>query len=117
MALADPQSVTIGGTATSVARTGLTLDEGSFSDSTRQVNLSVRHSGGRRQRHTVKLQKSSIVSDPLVPSTNTPVSWSAHIVIDTPNQGVSAADALAIAKALVAWATDANLTKVIAGES
>lgn len=117
MALADPQSVTISGTATSVARTGLTLDEGTFGDSTGQVSLTVRHSRTRRVRHTVKLGKTAIVSDPLVPSQNTPVSYSAHIVIDTPSQGVTAAEALAIGKALVTWATDANLTKVIGGES
>lgn len=117
MALADPQSVTISGTATSLARTGLTLDQGTFGDATGQVTFSAMHSSSKRTRHTVKLQKSAIVADPLVPSVNQNVSYSAHLVIDMPKNGVSLADAVALANALVAWATAANLTKVAGGES
>lgn len=117
MALADPQSVTIGGTATPLPRTGLALEEGSFSDATRQVNLSVKHSTARRTRHTIKLQKSAIISDPLVPNVNQNVSYSAHIVLDLPKNGVAVADAVALGNALVAWCTSANLTKVAGGES
>lgn len=117
MALADPQSVTISGNATSLPRTGLALDEGEFTDSTGQVRLSVKHSTARRNRDIIKLQKSAIVSDPLVPSVNQNVSFSAHIVLDRPLNGVSIADAVALATALVAWATTANLTKVAGGES
>lgn len=117
MALADPQSVTINSGAVSLPRTGLTLVEGRFGDSSGQVNLTVRHDVARRARHTVKLQKSEIVSDPLVPSTNTNVSYSAHVVFDLPLNGVSAADAADLAEALVAWLTTSNIEKVIAGES
>lgn len=117
MALADPQSVTISGTATPLPRTGLSLDQGDFTSADGQVSLVVLHSSTKRTRHTVKLQKSSIVSDPLVPSQNQNVSFSAHIVIDMPKNGVSASDAVALANALVAWSTAANITKVVGGES
>lgn len=117
MALADPQSVTVSGTAVSLPRTGLSLDEGSFTDSTGQTRLVTSHMTNRRTRHMVKLSKSAIVADPLVPSVNQNVSYSAHIVVDMPKNGVSLADAQALASALVAWATAANLTKVIGGES
>lgn len=117
MALADPQSVTISGAATPLPRTGLALDQGSFADASGQVTLSVLHSSARRTRHTIKLQKSAIVADPLVPSTNQNVSYSAHIVLDMPKNGVSVADAVALGNALVAWCTNANLTKVAGGES
>jgi len=117
VALADPQSVTVSGTATSLPRTGLALNEGSFTDGSGQLSLTVLHGSSRRTRHTVKLQKSAIVADPLVPSTNQNVSYSAHIVVDMPKNGVSTADAIALANALVAWCTSANLTKVIGGES
>jgi hypothetical protein len=117
VALADPQSVTVSGTATSLPRTGLALKEGSFTDATGQVILSVQHDNGRRVRHVVKLKKSAIVSDPLVPAQNQNVSYSAHIVLDAPINGVTNADLLAIGKALVAWSSDANLTAVIAGQS
>lgn len=117
MALADPQSVTISGVATSLPRTGLALDSGQFSDVTGQVVLTTQHSSSKRTRHTVKLQKSLVVADPLVPSVNQNVSYSAHIVIDIPKNGIASADAVALANALVAWATSTNLTKVVGGES
>lgn len=117
MALADPQSVTINGVATSLPRAGLTLNEGKFIDSTGQVVFTAKHDSNRRVRHTVKLQKSAIVADPLVPSVNQNVSYSAHIVIDIPKNGVSNTEALYIANALVAWATSTNLGKVLGGES
>lgn len=117
MALADPQSVTISGAATSLPRTGLALQEGDFTDATGQVSLRVSHALGRRTRHTIKLQKSAIVSDPLVPAQNTNVSYSAHLVVDMPRNGVATADAVALSNALVAWLTSANITKVVGGES
>lgn len=117
MALADPQSVTINAVATPLPRSGLSLDEGKFLSANGEVTLTVMHSRKNRSRHTVKLQKSSIVADPLVPSTNVNVSYSAHIVIDMPNNGVSLTEAGYIANALVAWATPANVAKVLGGES
>ena len=117
MALSDPQSVTLSGTATSLPRTGLDLNQGSFSTADGQLGLTVLHGSSKRTSHTVKLQKSAIVPDPLFPSVNQNVSYSALSVIDMPKNGVSAADAVALANALVAWATSANLTKVVGGES
>lgn len=117
MALADPQSVTIGGVATTLPRTGLTLEEGQFQDATGQVRLTVTHGTTRRTRHTVKLAKSMIVADPLVPSVNQNVAYSAHLVIDMPRNGVTADQAKEIAAALTALCTATYLAKVIAGES
>lgn len=117
MAYADPQSVTIGGTATPVARTGMTLDAGTFTSADRATTLMVRHSTGKRTRHNIVLKSDKTVADPLIPSQNRPVSFQASLTVDIPTSGVSSADALAIAKALVAWATDANLTKLLGGES
>jgi hypothetical protein len=39
------------------------------------------------------------------------------MVIDMPRNGYSVADIAKIAAGVAAWATEANLTKVIAGES
>ncbi len=117
MALADPQSVTINAIATSLPRSGLSLAEGRFTDATGQVTLTVSHQSSKRKRHTVKLQKSAIVADPLVPSVNQNVSYSAHIVVDMPLNGVDAATVAYIANALVAWATPTNVGKLLGGES
>lgn len=117
MAFADPQSVTISGTPVSLPRTGLALDEGKFTDAAGQVSLTALHSSSRRTRHTIKLQKSIIVADPLVPAQNQNVSFSAHLVIDMPKNGVSVADAVALSDALIAWCTSPNITKLAGSES
>lgn len=117
MALADPQAVTISGVAKTLPRTGLALDQGTFSDAAGEVFFTVNHSSSRRTRHTAKLLKSIVVADPLVPSQNQNVSFSAHLTMDAPKNGVSVADVVALANALVLWATSANLTKVAGSES
>lgn len=117
MAFADPQSVSIDGTAVSLPRTGMALDAGAFSSTDRTVNLLVRHSAGRRARHNVVLKQDKVVADPLVPSQNRPVSYQASFTVDLPTSGVSAADIKALAVALATWATAANIEKLISGES
>jgi len=117
VALADPQTLTISGAAVSLPRTGLTLIEGGFRSGDQTVTLEVQHSKGKRNRHVVKATTSAIVADPLVPSINTPVSYSAHFVIDGPLQGVTALQLQKLTEALAGWATAANIAKVVAGES
>lgn len=117
MALADPQSVTISGTAVSLPRTGSALNEGSFMSSDGTVNFVIRHDSSRRTRHIVKLQKSLIVADPLFPAQNQNISYSAALTLDHPKNGVTMADVAALGKALVAWATDPNLAKVTGSEA
>lgn len=117
MAFTDPLSVTVGGTATPLARTGMTLDAGTFTSADRATTMIVRHSTGKRTRHNVVLRQDKTIADPLVPAQNRPVSFQASLTVDIPTSGVTSADALAIAKALVAWATDANVTKLLGGES
>lgn len=117
MALADPQSVTISAAAIPLPRTGLALDQGTFMDASGQIKLTIMHSSARRTRHTIKLTKSAIVSDPLVPSVNQNVSFSAHLVLDIPKNGVSVADAVALGAALVAYCATPTITKVAGGES
>lgn len=117
MAFADPQSVTIGGTAVPLARTGMTLDAGTFTSSTRDATMLVRHSTGKRTRHNVVLRQDKTVSDPLIPSQNRPVSFQVSLTADIPTSGVSSADAAELVKAIVAWATPANVTKLLGGES
>lgn len=117
MAFADPQSVTIDGTAVSLPRTGLSLTEGDFRSEDGNTTLTVAHTKGKRNRHLVKVQVSSIVADPLVPATMIPVSYSAHLVIDGPLQGVTNDQLQKLATGLSAWATVANLKKLVASES
>lgn len=117
MALADPQSVTYSGNAKSLARTGLALNEGNFQTADGEFTMTVKHDSRRRNRHNVKVQRTLIVADPLFPSQNTSVSYSAALTIDHPKNGVVATDVIALANALVAWATSSAITKVVGAES
>jgi hypothetical protein len=117
VAYADPQSLTISGTATSLPRTGLSLSEGTFRSGDQTVTLEIQHTNGKRNRHVVKVTTNTIVADPLVPSINKPVSYSAHMVIDGPLQGVTALQLQKLGEALAGWTTAANLAKLVASES
>lgn len=118
MAFADPQSVTIDGAAVSLPRTGFGTSSGKFTSADGADSLEIQHqTGGPRFRHLVRLSDTRIVSDPLVPDQNRAVSMSAHIVIDMPRNGYTAAEIADLAAALTGWATEANLLKVVSGES
>lgn len=117
MAFADPQSVTIATVGTSLPNAGRAMDASAYQSDDGEVRLTISQSSSRRSRTTAKLQKSEVVADPLVPSTNQNVSYSAHIVIDRPKNGVSLADVGAIADALVLWATPANIVKMLGGQT
>lgn len=116
MALTDPQSVTISTVAKSLPRIGMSLNESDYQSADGTVKMTIRHDSSRRNRHIVKLQKSLIVADPLFPSQNQTVSYSATLTIDTPKNGAVAADFAALADALVLWATPATTLKVAGGE-
>lgn len=117
MAFADPQSVTYNTVAKSMPRTGTSLSEGTFMDANREFSLVIRHSFGSRYRHLAQLKMDSIVSNPLVPDQNFAVSAHAHLVIDAPKNGLTATEVTDLAKAIVTWATPANIAKLVAGEN
>lgn len=117
MAFSDPQSVTVDGTAVSLARTGQSLSEGTFRSADGKFELSVKHSTNSRYRHLAQLKMLDTVSNPLVPDQNIAVSAHAHVVIDAPRNGLSNAQIGDISDAIVAWATPTNIAKLIAGES
>ncbi len=114
---ADPQSLTIAGTATSFARTGMSLDAGKFAAASGKYTLDIAHTNGKRVRHVIKLSLSDVVANPLVPDQNQAVGASVHLVVDAPRNGIAIGDQVNLAKALVAACTDPQLTKLISGES
>lgn len=115
---ADPQSVTINAVANSLPRTGAkVVGGGSFTKADGNLNLEISHTAGSRLRHLVKLSLKKITADPLVPTQNIATTASAHIVVDLPRNGLTVAEVAQMAAGLSGWCTEANLTKVIAGES
>ena len=118
MALADPQSLTIGGTATSLVRTD-GPNPGVFSSADGAITFKVTPQQGKRLRRTVRVDFAKIAADPLT-AVNKRVSGSVYLVVDFPTDGFTTADLVAQIAALSTWltaSTNANATKVIAGES
>lgn len=116
----DPQSVTINAVAQSLPRTGVGDHTASYTKDDETITLNVSHTATSRGRvrRLVRLDVNKIASDPFVANTSRKVSSSYYVVIDEPSDGAfSNAELLANAKGLVGWMSDANLTKVIAGES
>ncbi len=122
MALADPQSVTIGTTpgAVSLPRTGLDAKEGYFSSSDGATKLRISHQYGKRNRHTVRLDYQKTAADPLVSGSNAVYSMSAYLVVDAPVSGFTVTEQKDVAVALMGFltaSTNAATTKVLGGES
>lgn len=119
MAYADPQSVTISGTAVSLPRTSSGVNSGGFTAADGTTALTVAHQYGKRQRRTARLVSSKIAADPLS-SANTKYSMTAYLVVDVPPVGYTVAEAQAVVTALCTWltaSTGANIARLLGGEN
>jgi len=117
---ADPQSVTISGTAISLPRTGTGAHSGEFSASDGNVKFSVSHTVGKRVRRTARIDHRKVAPDPLFPAQNVPYSMSFYIVADVPNVGYSVTEQKAIIDGFLAnlqATSGANLTKLLGAEN
>jgi hypothetical protein len=116
MAFADPQTLN----SQTLARTGQGLSSGIFSSSDGNHTETISHQLGKRTRRSLRYTHKKIVSDPLMTGANVPVSMSAYLVVDTPSNGYTVAEAKAIVDALVAYlaaSTGAAVGKLLGGES
>jgi hypothetical protein len=117
--LADPQSVTISGSAISLPRTSSGVNSGVYTSNDGSVKLSVSHQYGKRIRRTVRLEHSKIAPDPLA-AANTKYSMTSYIVLDVPTVGYTVAEAKAVwdgFAAALAASTGALVSKVLGGEN
>lgn len=115
----DPQSVTISGAAKSLPRVSSGDFTGQFRASDGAYTLSVKHTGGKRDRSVVRLDTKKIGTNPLDPSKNLPFTASVYLVVDSPTQGTgfTATELEDLTKGLVAYLTAANVTKFVGKES
>jgi hypothetical protein len=115
----DPQSVTYATVAKSLPAIGRGEAQSEYKlvDSGVVYDLILGHQFKARTRVFARLRRDSSVSDPLVPANSIPASMTASLTLDFPNAGLTPTDAQALAKALVAWASDANLLKLASGET
>jgi hypothetical protein len=119
MALADPQSVTISGTAVSLPRTSAGTNAGVFTSADQNTKLSVSHTYGKRNRHLVRLDTQKIAADPLMAGINAISTMSAYLVVDVPKSGYDQTAQKGVVDALVAALAASSgglVTKVLGGE-
>jgi hypothetical protein len=116
---ADPQSVTYATVAKSLAAIGRSNEQSEYklNDSGTIFDLVLAHQFKTRNRCVARLRRDAFSADPLVPAQNILASATCTLTIDFPNVGLTATDAQNLAKALVGWASDANLLKLINGET
>jgi hypothetical protein len=115
---ADPQSITVSAVAKSLPCIARNETTSQYWEAVGQYKLTIGHQfRAERSRFTVRVDDTKTAADPLASANNRIYSQSAYIVIDKPNVGYTAAEAQALATALAAWATPANLLKVLGGET
>lgn len=118
--LADPQSVTISGTAISLPKTDARPETNvyqSYSDGVTLFGTQRVTGKDARRRATISLQKEKIAADPLT-AVNQRLASSVTFSVSYPS-GFTTAEMEANAAALIAWltaSTNANLKKILAGE-
>lgn len=116
----DPLSVTINAVAQSLPRVSVGDHTASYTKDDETINITISHttSNRGRVRRVVRLDVNKMAADPFVVNNLRRVNSAVYLVLDEPKDGAfSNAELLANAKGLVSFLTDANLTKVIAGES
>jgi hypothetical protein len=113
MSFADPQTVTINGVGSTLARTSSGVNVGAFASSDGTVKMDISSQYGKRIRRTARLTHSKYAADPTNSTINVPRSMSAYIVVDTPLQGYSTTEQKQIVDAFTAWLTASTSAKVL----
>lgn len=118
--LADPQSVTIDGVASSLPRTGSSTDAGVFTSADGNLTLTISHVRGKRNRRTIRLDHRKVAADPLNTAQNLQYSMSLYMVLNVPSVGYSPDEVKDVLDGFLAnlqASSGANEVKFIGGES
>lgn len=120
MALADPQSVTIGTVTSSLPRTSTGVNSSSYNKDDGTVSLTVSHTYGRKFRRVAQVASNKITVDPMISTQNVRVSARAYVVLEVPPTGFSAAEQkelLLSLATLLSASTGAFAGKLVGGEN
>jgi hypothetical protein len=120
MTFADPQSVTISGTAHSLPRVAVDGSGSTYSKDDGTVQFAVSQAYGKRNRRTVKIVHSKNAPDPLFPTQNTPYSMTCYVTVDVPKVGYTIAEQKAVVDGFITnlnATSGANITKLLGGEN
>jgi hypothetical protein len=120
MAYADPLSITIDGTANSLARTFVKNGAGQFVTADGSYSLEIAPKTGVTKTRSLRLRNSKVTSDPLTTTTNVRVTDLITINVVRPLDGYTDAKVVKQLVGLFAFLTantNANLIKFVAGEN
>jgi len=120
MSFADPQSVTIGGTTTSLPRVSAGNNQSSYKSNDGLITQTVSSQYGKRVRRTLRLDHSKVAADPFVSGVNTKYSMSTYVVVDVPTTGYTVAEAKAVVDGLMTIltaSTGAKITQLLGGDN
>jgi hypothetical protein len=116
----DPLSITIGGVTSSLPRVSNSENSGTFAKDDRSVDVTVQHRYGKRDAHNYRVNHKKIAPDPLVPANSKPYDMSVSLTVNVPPYGYTPAEIKDVVKGALAAleaSSDANLIKLIGGES
>lgn len=125
MAFTDPQSITFPAPFAGTIALPKTENLGASTvytsaDGTVALTAASQKTGKGRVRRTLRLDHSKYAASPLLPAQNVLNSMSVYMVFDIPIGGYSNAEAFAIyggLKTNMTASTDANISKLLGGES
>jgi len=114
---ADPQSVTVNAVAESCPRISTGDRTSTYRTADSEFTLKISHAEGSRNRRTVRLTQEIVAADPFQTDVNRTYVQHVYVVLDHPKVGFSTTQVDNLTQALVDYLSDANIDKVIAGES
>lgn len=120
MALTDPQSVTISGTAISLPSVSHGVNTTSYASNDGLVQEVASHTYGKRTRHLFRINHSKIAPDPLISAQNIKYNMSFYVVADVPVTGYTVAEQKAVIDGFLAQmnaSSGALITKLLGGEN
>lgn len=120
MSFADPQSIKIGETETSLPRVSTGKFESLYQSEDGLITLKASTVENRRKRQVIRLDLTKVTADPFIPEQNVEVSMSAYLVVDRPPTGYTNAEALAGVKGFITAlnaGSELLLKKLLASES
>lgn len=120
MSYTDPITITVNAVPYVCACVEINGSNKVYKDPTDVMKISVSHlttKAGRTSR-MVRVDLTKISADPFTPTVNRSVTETVQTIINEPADGMfSNAELLNLKKGLAAWETDANVNKLLAGES
>lgn len=115
---ADPQTVTVNAVGQTLAAVSRDALSSTYRKDTGEYELVISsQEGAKRNRRTVRLNRTLVTADPFIPAQNVTVTHSIYLVIDAPLAGYTNTQLKDDCLGLTGFLTSANILKVLGGES